>query len=125
ITVKNRIISANMTAQEFLAYLDQIPHLLDLARQQDEIFRYRVQDEMRRQHREEGRPFLYSMPMRHLYRCPLCEMETTDIFHELEDPRRESKFRFSEIVLHQAAVHAVPPEADLAAFLEMCLKETR
>jgi hypothetical protein len=114
-----------MNAEEFLASLDQIPHLLDLARQQDDIFRFRVQGELRQQYRQEGRPFLYAMPMRHLYRCPLCDAEATDILHELEDPRRGSKFEFSEIVLHQASVHDVPPKEDLAEFLEKRLEETK
>ncbi len=114
-----------MNAEEFLARLERIPHLLDLARQQDEIYRYRVQDDLRRQHREEGRPFLYSMPMRHLYSCPVCDQQATDILHELEDPRRQSKFKFSEIVLHKARVHNIPPKEDLVEFLAKCLEETK
>ncbi len=112
-----------MNAKEFLAFLDEIPRLLDLARRQDDLRRYQVQDGLRRQCRKEGRPFLYSMPMRHLYTCPVCGRQATDILHELEDPRNGRKIEFLEVVLHQAQAHDIPPEQELAAFLEACLKE--
>lgn len=113
-----------MNAQEFLLNLEAIPHLLELARQQDELRRYPVQNTLRRQYREQGRPFLYSMPMRHQYRCPLCEEQKTDILHELEDPRSGAKMEFPQLVLHQAQSHDAPPAEELASFLLECLQET-
>jgi hypothetical protein len=112
-----------MTAEQFLSLLAKIPHLLELAMQQDGLRRYEIQKQMRAQFRAEGRPFLYSMPMRHFCSCPDCGWQTTDILHELEDPRRGRKIVFSEIVLHQAQAHAAPPCSDLVGFLEACLKE--
>jgi hypothetical protein len=112
-----------VNAKEFLAFLDKIPRLLDLARQQDNLRRYQVQDDLRQQCRAEGRPFLYSMPMRHLYTCPVCGRQATDILHELEYPRNGRKIEFLEVVLHQAQAHDIPPEHELAASLEVCLKE--
>lgn len=113
-----------MTAKEFLARLDQIPRLLELAIRQDNLRRYDVQEKLRRQYRAEGRSFLYSMPMRHLYTCPVCGRQATDILHELEDPRRGEKVAFLEVVLHQAQAHDIPPGDDVAAFLAACLEKT-
>ncbi len=114
-----------MNAEEFLASLDQIPHLLELARREDDLRRYQIQMGLRRQCRQESRPFLYSMPMRHLYHCLLCGQQGTDILHELEDPRRKTKIEFPELVLHQARFHDTPPGKELASFLEDCLKELK
>lgn len=113
-----------MTAQEFLSRLERLPRLLDLALARDELRRYQVQDELRVQCRDEGRPFLYSMPMRHLYTCPVCGRQATDILHELEDPRRGRKIEFLDVVLHQALEHHMPPPDDVADFLAACLEET-
>ncbi|KAF0106617.1 MAG: hypothetical protein FD146_2416 [Anaerolineaceae bacterium] len=113
----------DMNAEEFLFRLDQIPHLLDLARQQDALQCYQVQKTLRQQRRQEKRPFLYSMPMRHLYHCPLCGKRDTDILHELEDPRRNAQIKFLELVIHQARDHDTPPDDELAAFVDACLKE--
>ena len=113
-----------MNAQEFLLNLEAIPHLLELARLQDELRRYQVQNTLRRQYREEGRPFLYAMPMRHQYHCPLCDEQKTDILYELEDPRSGAKMEFPQLVLHQADSHDTLPAEELTAFLEECLQET-
>ncbi len=112
-----------MNASEFLVALGKIPHLLDLARQQDDMLRYQAQKTLREQHRRLGQPFLYSMPMRHLYTCPLCGHQGTDILHELEDPSHGTSLKFVELVLHQAQAHAVPPEEDLSTFLAACLEQ--
>jgi hypothetical protein len=113
----------DMNAEEFLSCLDRIPHLLDLARRQDALQRYQVQKTLRQQHRQDKRPFLYSMPMRHLYHCPLCRKQDTDILHELEDPRRPATIEFPELTLHQSRAHGTPPDDELAAFVDACLKE--
>lgn len=107
-----------MNAQEFLARLAEIPHLLEMAIQQDNLHRYQLQDGLRQQYRQQGCAFLYSMPMRHLYRCPTCGAQGTDILHELEDPGRGIKVEFLEPELHQMRAHAVPPEDELVDFFE-------
>jgi hypothetical protein len=114
-----------MTADEFLTLMDRIPHLLVLARQLDDLHRYQAQDALREQHRREGRPFLYSMPMRHLYRCQSCGKQDTDILHELENPRNQLKIKIPELVLHQAQFHGTPPGKDLADFLQDCQKDIK
>ncbi len=112
-----------MNAQEFLDHLARLPDLLTIARQQTEMNYYLVQDQLRVQYRQEGKPFLYSMPMRHLYFCPVCGQRSTDILHELEDPRRQVRHQFGEGTLHKARAHGVPPEEDTAAFLLSCTEE--
>lgn len=113
-----------MTAHEFLSRLECLPDLLALARQQAEINYYPIQEKLRAQCRMDGRPFHYSMPMRHFYACPVCGRQATDILHELEDPRRGRKIGFPEVVLHRAQAHDIPPGDDLADFLAACLEET-
>jgi len=112
-----------MTAGEFLARLDQVPHLFELARARDDLRRYQVQEALRRQCRREGRAFLYSMPMRRLYTCPVCGKQGTDILHVLEDPRRNCKTTFFEGTLHKAQAHDTPPEKELSSFLEACREQ--
>jgi len=110
-----------MDARQFLVLLAQIPHLLDQARQQGGLDRYAIQKSLREQHRRAGLPFLYSMPMRHLVRCPQCAYSETDVLHELEDPRRGMKMEFTQLLLHRAEAHALPADDDLAEFLAGCL----
>ncbi len=112
-----------MTALDFLKHLSAIPHLLDLAVQQDPMRRYQVQDQMRQQMRLEKRVFFYSMPMRHLYRCPQCGARGTDVLNELEDPRSEKCMGISQVYLHEAEAHATPPDEALAAFMLACNRE--
>jgi hypothetical protein len=114
-----------MNAQEFLSRLDRLPDLLAHARQQAKINYYPIQKELREQCRKDGKPFLYSMPMRHLYVCSICKQQYTDVLRELEDPRRQAKHPFDEEMLHQVRVHGVPPDDETAAFLLSCSEESR
>lgn len=115
-----------MTAQEFLALLERVPKLLRLANQQQKNGDvYGLQDELRRECREKGQPFLYSMPYRHIEVCPYCGRKDMAIKHELEDSRRGEKITFGEIVPHAAQAHNVPPPDDVAAFLAACFEDTK
>lgn len=111
-----------MNARQFLDLLNQIPHLLDQARQQGGLNRYAIQISLREQHRQAGLPFLYSMPMRHQVLCQQCAYSETDVLHELEDPRRGMKMEFTQLLLHRAEAHAEPADDTLADFLAGCLE---
>ncbi|MBN2387436.1 MAG: hypothetical protein JXB85_10475 [Anaerolineales bacterium] len=106
-----------MDTREFLQALAKIPNLLELARQDQDTHSYLLQKRMRTQYRQEGRPFLYSMPMRHLVRCELCGQQQTAVQHEVEDPARGVKVAFSELDLHRARFHDVPLPTVLVDFL--------
>lgn len=112
-----------MNASEFLDRLARLPDLLALARQQAEFGYYPIQERMRQQSRAAGKPFHYSMPMRHFYTCSLCGQRATDILHELEDPRRQAVHLFGEEMLHAVRLHDAPPDEETALFLKSCTEE--
>ena len=114
-----------MNAQEFLDRLARLPDLLAIARQQVKMDYYPIQNQLREQGRQDGKPFHYSMPMRHLYTCSTCGHRNTDVRHELEDPRRQAVHKFEEEMLHLARVHGIPPDEETAAFLLQCTEESR
>lgn len=114
-----------MNAREFIERLERLPDLLAAARRQAKMNYYPIQEELRAQCRREGKPFLYSMPMRHMYTCGVCAQKSTDILRELEDPRRQARHRFPEEMLHQARLHDIPPDEETAGFLLACTEEVQ
>lgn len=110
-----------------LARFDALPDLLALARQARKApveNLYALQDRLREEHRRRGAPFCWSMPYRHLYTCPVCRTQSTEVLHELENPAApagEPALRKVQIMagqVHTARAHGEPLPEDVRRFLQ-------
>ena len=111
-----------MDPNEFTQSLAKIPDLLAIAKEQEPVFYYERQESLRQEYRKDGKPFLYSMPMRHLSLCQDCDFQSTDIAYSLEDPRSQKQIEFNEGTLHRIKEHGEPPSDELAEVLLNCLE---
>jgi hypothetical protein len=100
--------------RDLLAIYDTLPDLLEMAweRKQspaDDV--YKIQDALRKAHREQSIPFRWSMPYRCLYHCDKCGQSSTSVKHELENPEVEDKasplhyVEISELEIHKIRAH--------------------
>jgi hypothetical protein len=113
-----------------LEKFDRVPHLLELARSEAERSggdRYAIMERLAREHRQQERPFLLAMPMRHFESCDSGEHRFGAVDYELVFPQgrgllgpKERSVKFSEFDLHQVRehFHPFPPRvADLLRLL--------
>ena len=76
---------------------------------------YERQDALIQQCRDEGRPFLAIMPLRHMFRCDVCGVQQGEAILHFEEPRRAGKTgvgealwpsEFSFIEVNRSGMHA-------------------
>ena len=111
---------------KLLAVYDSLPDLLAMA---DEIhekeggYSYEIQDKLREQYRQEGAPFKWSMPYRHIDQCGHCKYANAAIQHQLENPKIQdtsSPLRMMVVMdmqIHEIREHQEPMPPELRDFL--------
>ncbi len=112
-----------------LEKFERVPHLLELARREEEQSggdRYAIMERLAQEHRKQQRPFLLAMPMRHFEHCASGEHQVGSIDYELIFPQgrglfgaRERSVKFSESELHEVREHFAPFSPELAELLRM------
>jgi hypothetical protein len=110
-----------------LEKFERVPHLLELGRREAEQSggdRYAIMKRLAQEHREQQRPFLLSMPMRHMESCDSREHRFGAVSYELVVPQgrglfgaRERSVKFSERVLHEVREHFAPFTPELAKLI--------
>ena len=109
-----------------LAVFDAMPDLLALATAEAKAaqgYAYDIQDRLAEEHRQQGVPFIYSMPYRSLTDCPRCNWTTTRIVHQMENPAAADEPCHHRVDVENSVVHLVRQHggqfpASATAFLE-------
>jgi hypothetical protein len=110
-----------------LEKFERVPHLRRLAHGEAEQSggdSYTIMERLAQEHRKQQRPFLLSMPMRHMESCDSREHRFGAVSYELIVPqgrglfgKRERSVKFSERVLHDVREHFAPFTLELAELI--------
>jgi hypothetical protein len=111
---------------DLIEVFDSLPDLLALANDIKEAeggYAYEIQDILQEEHRNEGIPFKWSMPYRHIDRCDQCDYANTAIKHELENPEIQDsasplyQVKIWDVDIHKIKEHKESFPPDCRAFL--------
>lgn len=113
--------------KNLLVKYDRLPDLLKLAWERkekagDPLFDvYQAQDQLAKEHEMQGKPYLWSMPYRHLYHCGMCGASSTEFERRVVNPAYRQGERLSaeimESELHAIRCHNAPIPKLLKAVL--------
>ena len=118
---------------DLLQVFDDLPDLLAMANEiqkNEGGYSYEIQDGLREEYRQEGKPFKGSMLYRHIDRCSQCDYHNTAIQHQLENPQiNDDRSPLRVVVVWEIAIHemrehgeSMPPE--LRDFLTQIRQQT-
>jgi hypothetical protein len=117
---------------KLLQVFDDLPDLLAMANEIQEKeggYSYDIQDRLREQYRQEGTPFKWSMPYRHIDTCQHCKYANTAIQYQLENPQIQdntSPLRQAlvwDIAIHEMREHQEPMPRELRDFLTQIARQ--